>query len=722
MSKLNNRPEPPRVHAQSHFNEETRELYYEYNGRRVLEVRVPEGNGFRYRFYSDGDICTSPLFQQVYIAMDGMEKVPVRVDFLMSPEAVCMSPERAGSEAAILGQVGRPLIHGVCGLYDLLDDYLIDWFGCEWRWLAPELEPDADGNLRASIEVMIGPRAWIVNLRPQFYRKHLGYQHYRPWYRRPSNKAIAGWCSWEAYRREVTQQNVADVCDFLKDNFAPFGLEYVQIDDGYQKNPYGITPDHTLAEAWMAPTEVFPEGARGIAKTIAARGLTPAIWMNSDVREYNPGPDTPDCVLRHEDGSLIKAVWLNTPLDWTDETIERHFVPVLQAFKKAGFKYIKIDALRHSFYDALGQAVREGLISSDEAERRFHKLHEVFRRELGEDFYLLVCWGVFSETASCADACRIATDANPDWHKIRMQITEQARWWHTQRVLFLNDPDHVCVRTKPSWGQAVLSNIALTGGLMMLSDPVDSYDSERVYNVQRCLPPLETVTAETGPLDVRWPAYAWTKVHGAAFKGDITTWNELSPEEVMIQAGAQKTMDDLHPFSCLWAYHISCQAGRWCVMQRVANWPLRAGRVSVGKLGLDPAGTYLAFDFWARKFLGEVKGEIAVPELAYGDGQVICLRPATGRPQFLASTRHVSMDAVSVRGVRETATSIALELELPAGDEERYFFHLPAGFAAVSAEGAGASAELEDFAPGVAAVKVRAEQGRCSLTFNFKKA
>lgn len=714
-----NRPEPPRVHAQSHHNDETGELYYEYNGRRVVEVKMPEGVKYRFRFYSDGDICTSPLFQQIYLAVQEDKAVPVRIDFTLSPEAVCMNPERADREKAILGQVGHPLIFGCCGLYDIYDDYLIDWFGNEWRWLSDKMEKDENGNTKVSIEVMIGPRAFIINCRPQFYRKHLGYEYYKPWECRPNTKPVAGWCSWEAYRREVTEKNVADVCDFLKDTFLPYGLEYVQIDDGYQKNPYGITPEHTLAEAWMAPTEAFPKGAKGIAETIASRGLSPAIWMNSDVREYAPGPETPDCVLRHEDGTIIKAAWLTTPLDWKDETIERHFVPVLRAFKEAGFKYIKIDALRHSFYDALGTAVREGLITSDEAERRFRRLHEVFRRELGDDFYLLVCWGIFTQTAGCGDACRVATDANPDWNKVRMQITEQARWWHTQRILFLNDPDHVCVRTKPSWGQALLSNVALTGGLMMLSDPIDSYDEERIYNTQRCLPTLETFAAETGPLDIRYPAYAWTKVHGAAFKGDITTWNELTDEEVMIQAGAHKTMNDEHPFSCLWAYHIEKPFDKWCVVQRVANWPLKACVIPLENVNLDPKKTYLAFDFWAKKFLGEVTEKISVPALNYGDGQVICFREKKGTPQFIASTRHVSMDAVSVTDIKEEKGGLTLKLSLPAGDEEKYYFYVPKGTSLKEVKATGCDAKAESAENDLLVVSVKANENNCEISLNF---
>ena len=62
-----NRPEPPRVHAQSHHNDETGELYYEYNGRRVVEVKMPEGVKYRFRFYSEhGVLHTVNIWKDGY--------------------------------------------------------------------------------------------------------------------------------------------------------------------------------------------------------------------------------------------------------------------------------------------------------------------------------------------------------------------------------------------------------------------------------------------------------------------------------------------------------------------------------------------------------------------------------------------------------------------------------------------------------------------------------
>ena len=227
------------------------------------------------------------------------------------------------------------------------------------------------------------------------------------------------------------------------------------------------------------------------------------------------------------------------------------------------------------------------------------------------------------------------------------------------------------------------------------------------------------MTAETGPLDVRYPAYAWTKVHGAAFKGDITTWNELTPEEVMIQAGSHKTMNDEHPFSCLWAYHIELPFDKWCVVQRVANWPLKASEIPLENVNLDPKKTYLAFDFWGKKFLGEVTGKISVPALNYGDGQVICLREKLGTPQFVASTRHVSMDAVSVKDIKKEKNGLTLKLDLPAGDEEKYFFYLPKGTSLKEVKAKGCDARSESAENNLLVVSVKANDKNCELSLAF---
>jgi hypothetical protein len=365
--------------------------------------------------------------------------------------------------------------------------------------------------------------------------------------------------------------------------------------------------------------------------------------------------------------------------------------------------------------------LRMGLMTNEEVEERFRSYLEMARQGLGPDVYYLASWGVLSQVVGLVDACRIATDANPQWPKIRMQIIESARWMHTQRILFTNDPDHICARTKPEWAKTLLSLVSLSGGLFMLSDPIDSYDPERISMIRKCLPPLMTTTGETGPLDVHYPAYAWTKAHGKDFKGTIeTAWDEVSEQDSHIIAGDHETMHDDHPLASLWAFHLDTGAGKWCVALPVATLPLRACELPLSNLGLSADRTYVAFDFWAERYLGEVSSGIEAPALELGCCQVIGLRERLDRPQFLASTRHVSMDAVSVRSQTWDGGDLTLDLAAAPHTTETYWFHRPEGWRLASVQGVGAEVANTESGEGTDTVSVAFSAANASLRLHWE--
>jgi hypothetical protein len=271
-------------------------------------------------------------------------------------------------------------------------------------------------------------------------------------------------------------------------------------------------------------------------------------------------------------------------------------------------------------------------------------------------------------------------DALPTWSGLRMQIMESARWWHTHRIVWQNDPDHVCVRAKKEWVRSVLSTVSLTGQLFMLSDSIEEYDDpERVHMIQRCLPPLTTVPGETGQLDDEYTAFTWTKFHGFGVLDDPPySAEDMDEEEARAMAGWAPTMNDEHPLGSLWAFHIRRDIGEWCVVLRTAVLPLKESTVTFEQLGLA-AGEYAAFDFWQQEYLGRVTGSMACSTLELGHCQVIALRKVIDTPQFLSSSRHVSQDAISVCGQEWSDGVLTLELEGVPDTEETYWIHVPNG-------------------------------------------
>ena len=87
--------------------------------------------------------------------------------------------------------------------------------------------------------------------RPRFYQKHRGLEYFKPWEYRVPRKPVVGWCSWFAFWNRVTENDIHRTADVLSQKLVPYGLEYLQIDDGYQREPGG------WPETWLIPNEKF---------------------------------------------------------------------------------------------------------------------------------------------------------------------------------------------------------------------------------------------------------------------------------------------------------------------------------------------------------------------------------------------------------------------------------------------------------------------------------
>lgn len=278
----------------------------------------------------------------------------------------------------------------------------------------------------------------------------------------------------------------------------------------------------------------------------------------------------------------------------------------------------------------------------------------------------------------------------------------------------------MCVRTKPEWAKSVLSLISLSGGLYMLSDTEDAYTEEKLDIIRKTLPPLPSVTAETGPLNMDFPAYTWTKLHGFAVQSHETPveMEDVNLKEAYDMAGIYPTMEDDHPFSTLWSFHLEHAGENWTVMGRFATVPLEASSVGLDQIDLDPEGEYHAFDFWKQEYLGIISGEIKCPALELGCCQIIGLRRAQKVPQFLASSRHVSMDAVSVENLKWDTGILTVELAGAPGMDLVYYFAVPDGYDFCTAEVSGGTCSCR-IERKILAVDVVFEENQAVLKLKF---
>ncbi len=672
------RPDAPATHARLCEGEGEENSYcLNFNGVDLITMRFPVGIRPGLRAHSDGDFQSQPFIQQFQMWLN--EDAAVAVDFRAPVEMWNMRPRRAEAGEAILGQAGYPLMFGVNGLYLPDWDLLVSWHGLLFEWQGREIERDG-GVWRASLTVKAGRKPWVVLIRPHYYSEHLGYATHQPWRFRPNPKAVTGWCSWEAYHSDVTQADIERTAKALRP-LRDYGMEYMQLDDGYQTELVPPAHGHDVPESWLTPNGRFPGGHEAIVKAMREGGFQPGIWTNATINNEPAAEESGFC-LRKKDGSLIRGDWIQYVLDCTDETLTRQVEPYYRAFRELGYRYVKSDSLRHLIYDGLQEAVRLGLMDPETARARHRAYLEAARRALGRDTYYLSCWGVLTSSIGICDAMRVATDANPSWGAYSMQLRETARWFFAQRVLFTLDPDHVCVRGELNWARMMLSLVSLTGGLFMVSDRPEDYDPARVDMMKKTMPGLDTRAAETGPIDYTSPACArMTK--------------DIPPEEA--SRLISHIEDDEAPFSSLWSVHFARNGRCWTVAQRAAVTPLKAIRVPLDRLALDPSRRYCAFDFWKQEGWLVEDGALGFGALTLGDTSVIALTDITdGLPALVGSDRHVSMDAVSVAGHRAAERTLSLSLRGFEGLEVRYAVWPGALKGEARAEAARASVERRD--------------------------
>jgi alpha-galactosidase len=305
---------------------------------------------------------------------------------------------------------------------------------------------------------------------------------------RPGPPYLAGWCSWYFYFHDVTEravtENLARAADW------PFTL--FQLDDGFQ---------HAIGD-WLRTTDAFPSGVDGIAAAIAARDLTPGLWLapflaapDSDLAAARPelfardlAKDEPLVGMYHEKwGGFMHQ------LDTTRDDVREHLAATARSLVDMGYRYLKLD---FTFSPAVPGRFADPTRTPAE---RVRAGYDAVRAGAGDDAVLLGCGCPLGAVIGAVDAMRIGPDVAPWW-----DVTEESHplagydaaapstrnaWTSTlarsfmHRRLWANDPDCVMLRTTHTdltadaaraWAYAV----GVSGGFALVSDDLALLDTD----------------------------------------------------------------------------------------------------------------------------------------------------------------------------------------------------------------------------------------------------
>lgn len=556
-------------------------------------------------------------------------------------------------------------------VYDRRRDWMLEGAGEGNTTIRPEGTP-----LRRRLFRWSSTGAKIdLTFRPRFYQKHKNLAYFRPWTYDVWKGSVTGWCSWWAYFSDVHEKDVERVSRIFADKLRDFGYKYIQIDDGYQSSGGGLPRD------WLHTNGRFPSGLAALAKTISDEGLEPALWLNVHFGDQAFVEAHPNWFIQGENGKPYKGPWVDYGLDGSNSAaLDAVVRPTYRALHEMGWKYVKVDALRHLLYDDSYPNRKYFADEGTSAENAFRDYLAAIRHEVGDQTYMLACWGVLPETVGIANGCRLGGDG------FGPSTLQQYTSWNN--VVWRNDPDHCDVKPldgqtgKYSEGEERIRPVlvSMAGAQLLLSDKPEVYEDEaNLEGVKRASPILFTVPGQLYDYDPAKTDHLKEGLRndrGGANSGPIDA----------DQRG------DVCPW---WMLDINEPFESWTVLTRM-NWeaqPMGEATVKFHDLGLERA-TYSVFEFWSKRYVGDFTESFPAKSLAPKDLATYAIRKTLARPQILSTSRHISQGGVDLRAVSWAGRTLAGSSEVVRKDPYTIYVRLPAGYTVRAASFGGEPAEV----------------------------
>jgi hypothetical protein len=564
-----------------------------------------------------------------------------------------------------LGQAEPGNLHG---LFDRPTDTAVD-FGETARF--ERRDPD-----RLSLTLPVEGNT-AIRLTPDYYTKTLGLPFYSSFDDSHFTHAPMVWSSWTSYYAAVREQDIVRNADWLAANLKPYGFEYVQLDDGYDRGPNG---EHYWIENW--DKDKFPHGPAWLAQYIRGKGLHAGLWLVPNayagaVKEH------PDWYLRDRTGAYVLDY--HTPaLDSTNPGVLAFLRHLFETLDGWGFDYYKFDG-EHALPKYAPAVDRDQLYNqAEDPVAAYRERLRTIRQVLGPDRFVEGCpagtplngigfmdsyfngqdlynnwqgmYPLFSSIAANGFLNHLAVYVMPgEGLELGLPMTvEQARGKRPPEVVEIErkreDPltgfglTDAEARTLVSW-------VALTGVAYPLASVMPELPVERVRLLQVTMPTLPILPADLfsrGTADVGWDTFKHTTA-------DYFIRN--FPEVLDVKVNAAAGMYDVIGMT------------NWRGRQTTRTLDFAA------KLGLHPGQLYAVFDFWNQKLLGVFQDRLTVP-IDPHDTRVLLIHPVAGRPQLVGLSRHIS-GAFSVRSLSWTGNTLRGTSDTVPGAPYTLWLYLP---------------------------------------------
>ncbi len=449
----------------------------------------------------------------------------------------------------------------------------------------------------------------------------------------------SGWCSWYYYYTRVDEADVDANLEYLNQHRRELPVRYVQLDDGYQQK----------VGDWLAVNAKFPQGLPALARRIRAAGALPGIWTAPFLvqRSSQIFREHKDWLLRDPDGRLRRLGYHPFwgildgqvySLDPTHPGVQGYLRAVFKLLCAAGFEYFKIDFLfaglragrHHDPEQSPVAAYRTGL--------------RCIREAIGDRF-LLGCGAPLLPSIGFCDGMRISPDVKEAWRDpavavltgetghpaAELAILNCLLRAQLHGAFWLNDPDCLLVRRERTSltlaeVQTLVSVLSLTGGMLFLSDDLQTLAAPRRALLELALPPAGTAAQA---LDVFFESKPERFVRTRAL--DAATGGGVEALAAVVNFSDHVLSRSLLP----------------------------------EELGLPP-GSYHAYELWTRTYQRLAAGQAFVTSQAPHGTALLLLRPYHSFPQVVTATHHLGQTTVLLGPERWDAEAATLTVSLHA--------------------------------------------------------
>jgi alpha-galactosidase len=391
---------------------------------------------------------------------------------------------------------------------------------------------------------------------------------------------------------------------------------------------------------------------------------------------------------------VAEGNWVGFVMDGANPATMRDLVlPVYRQLKAEGWSYFKVDALRHLRYEGYNSHAEFYSTRGIDRVQVYRSFVQQIRAVIGRDAFLLASWGPRPELVGIIDATRLGTDG--------FGYGGFAQFNSFNNVVWRNDPDHIEISRADGYRSATITS--LTGSLLMLTDRPEVYRSDRVEAARRTAPVLFTVPGQVYDIDPSRSSRLAMVEHEVSGSGPRPFEADQRLQQTLYQ------LDVARPFE------------RWTVLARTAGAP---DTLRMADLGLAAGREYVAFDFWAKRFLGAFRDTLFAGTVdPTFQVQVVCLRERQSHPQLLATNRHVSCGGVDLERVSWSGEALSGTSRVVTGDDYELYLTEPDGWTAESVDVPGAAAVLGEARDHWRRVTMRgARTGQLTWTVRYRRS